>query len=461
MSADQVQAYVDFHCLADRAVRVATLPEKLDPNDMVIAGRGAELLELLQAAPAGELSKVARVEAALAAFKFTKAGDDQFAVGVRELAKALGVTVEHLRKKRTEAKAEDSKAKTRQAYDELLARLQATGTGIDGAKLLDDVLAFLRRFIAYPSTHAAHAHALWSAHTHAMEAWSSTPRIAFLSPEPGSGKSRALEVTELLVPRPVPSINVSVAYLFRAIADETGRATVLYDEIDTLFGSHKSDKNEEIRGLLNAGHRRHSTTGRCEKQGDRIVRVEFPAYAAVALAGLGSLPATIFDRSIAIRMRKRDRTEIVEPFRMRDESSAGHALRDQLAAWASVHEARLADARPELPAGIEDRNADVWEPLIAVADAAGGDWPTRARAAALSFLSGREENASLGVRLLADLRSIFAGRSAMHTDVILTTLNDDDFDGPWGEPAPGARPQRARVVAPAAPLRRQAAGREG
>jgi DNA polymerase I-like protein with 3'-5' exonuclease and polymerase domains len=435
VSADQVQAYIDFHCLANRAVRVATLPEELDPNDMVIAGRGAELLELLQAAPAGELSKVARVEAALAAFRFTKAGDDQFAVGVRELAKALGVTVEHLRKKRAEAKAEDTKAKARQAYDELLARLQAAGTGIDGEKLLDDVLAFLRRFIAYPSTHAAHAHALWNAHAHAMEAWSSTPRIAFLSPEPGSGKSRALEVTELLVPRPVPSINVSVAYLFRAIADETGRATVLYDEIDTLFGSHKSDKNEEIRGLLNAGHRRHSTTGRCEKQSDRIVRVEFPAYAAVALAGLGSLPATIFDRSIAIRMRKRDRAEIAEPFRMRDESSAGHALRDQLAAWASVHETRLADARPELPAGIEDRNADVWEPLIAVAvaDAAGGDWPTRARAAALSFLSGREESASLGVRLLADLRLIFANRSAMHTDTILTTLNDGDFDGPWGE----------------------------
>ena len=72
----------------------------------------------------------------------------------------------------------------------------------DGAKLLDDVHAFLGRFVAYPSEHAHVAHTLWIAHAHLMDVWDSTPRIAFLSPEPGSGKTRALEVTELLVPNP-------------------------------------------------------------------------------------------------------------------------------------------------------------------------------------------------------------------------------------------------------------------
>src|SRR6476646_4257702 len=115
----------------------------------------------------------------------------------------------------------------------------------DGAKLLNDVHAFLGRFVAYPSEHAQVAHSLWITHAHLMDAWESTPRIAFLSPEPASGKSRALEVTELLVPRPVCAVNVTPAYLFRKVGDEDGRPTVLYDEIDTVFGPKARDSNEE------------------------------------------------------------------------------------------------------------------------------------------------------------------------------------------------------------------------
>ena len=100
----------------------------------------------------------------------------------------------------------------------------------DGKELLNDVLAFYQRFVAFPSDHAAVACTLWAAHAHAMEAWDSTPRLAFLSPEPGSGKSRALEITELLVPRPIAAVNVTPAYLFRKVADPLGRPTILHDE---------------------------------------------------------------------------------------------------------------------------------------------------------------------------------------------------------------------------------------
>src|SRR5690606_16155993 len=102
------------------------------------------------------------------------------------------------------------------------------------------------------------AHALWIAHAHLMDVWDSTPRLAVLSPEPGSGKSRVLEVSELLVPRAVEAVNVTPAYLFRKVSAPDGRPTILYDEIDTVFGPKAKD-NEEIRGLLNAGHRKHST----------------------------------------------------------------------------------------------------------------------------------------------------------------------------------------------------------
>src|SRR5262250_2659388 len=114
--------------------------------------------------------------------------------------------------------------------------------------MLAQVYGFLSRFISFPSEYAHIAHALWCVHTHLMDKWESTPRIAFLSPEPASGKTRALEVAELLVPNPVEAINVSPAYLFRKVGSEDGPPTVLFDEIDTIFGP-KAKENEEIRGL--------------------------------------------------------------------------------------------------------------------------------------------------------------------------------------------------------------------
>jgi hypothetical protein len=133
-------------------------------------------------------------------------------------------------------------------------------------ELFHKVERFLARFVCYPSERAHVAHVLWVAHTHCMDAWESTPRIAFLSPEPASGKTRALEISELLVPNPVEAINVTPAYLFRKVGGEDGPPTILFDEIDTVFGP-KAKENEEIRGLLNAGHRRGAVAGRCVMRG--------------------------------------------------------------------------------------------------------------------------------------------------------------------------------------------------
>jgi len=119
-------------------------------------------------------------------------------------------------------------------------------------------------------------------------------------PEPGSGKSRALEVTEPPVPRPVHAVNTSPAYLFRKVSDPDGRPTVLYDEIDTVFGPKAKD-NEDIRGMLNAGHRKGAVAGRCVVRGKIIETEELPAYCAVALAGLDDLPDTLMSRSVVSR----------------------------------------------------------------------------------------------------------------------------------------------------------------
>lgn len=298
--------------------------------------------------------------------------------------------------------------------------------------LLHRLSAFLGRFVAYPSEHAQLAHTLWIVHTHLMDAWESTPRIAFLSPEPGSGKTRALEVTELLVPRPVEAVNVTPAYLFRKVDAKEGRPTILFDEIDTVFGP-KAKENEEIRGLLNAGHRVGAVAGRCVVKGKIVETEEIPAYCAVALAGLGGLPDTLLSRSIIVRMRRRAPEESVQPYRRRVYVGEGHDLRDEIAEWASTVVDTIGKGWPEMPDGIADRDADLWESLLAIADAFGGGWPERARVSAVSLvLESKAATPSLGVRLLADLRTVFGDRRAMSTVEILGALCRL-VESPWAD----------------------------
>ncbi|MET7716231.1 DUF3631 domain-containing protein [Streptomyces sp. NPDC005407] len=302
----------------------------------------------------------------------------------------------------------------------------------DGAALLNDVEAFHRRFNIFPTEAAYVAVALWDAHAHLLDCFDSTPRLAFLSPEPGSGKSRALEVVETLVPRPMVAVNASAAALFRSVSGPDGRPTILFDEIDTIFGPKAGD-NEELRGFINAGHRRKGVTYRCV--GDSQTVTPFPSYTAVAVAGLGSLPDTILDRSIIIRMRRRARNEKVEPFRARLHEEEGNALRDRLAAWAEQARGWVMGAWPEMPADVSDRPADVWESLLAIADAAGGDWPKRAReaCAALVKASRANDKGSLGVRLLTDLRDhVMVGIDRLPTIAVLDRLNSLD-DAPWAD----------------------------
>jgi hypothetical protein len=316
----------------------------------------------------------------------------------------------------------------------------------DGAALLDEVEAFHRRFNVFPAEAAYVAVTLWDAHAHLLDSFDSTPRLAFLSPEPGSGKSRALEIVETLVPHPMVAVNASAAALFRAVSGVDGRPTILFDEIDTVFGPKAGD-NEELRGFLNAGHRRTGVTYRCVGDGGNQTVQAFPSYTAVAVAGLGSLPDTILTRSVIIRMRRRARNETVEPFRARLHEAEGHKLRDRLARWAEQVGKQLTEAWPEMPDGVTDRPADVWEPLLAVADAAGGDWPKRARAACVDLVTASKANdkGSIGIRLLTDLRDhVFSGIDRLPTVAVLDRLCSLD-ESPWADMA--GRPLDSRGLA--------------
>jgi len=298
----------------------------------------------------------------------------------------------------------------------------------DGAGLLDDVEEFFGRFVAFPSPDALVAVVLWTAHAHSVDSAESSPRLALLSPEPGSGKTRTLEVLDLLVPAPLSSVSASPAAIFRSL--KLRRRCLLFDEVDAIFGRRgKDDGAEDLRALLNAGHRKGATIPRCVGQKHTVA--EFPVFAAVALAGLGDLPDTLMSRSIIIRMRRRLTSEVIEPYRRRLHEPAGVDLNVRLALWTDSIAGLIAGAWPVMPAGVTDRPADVWEPLLAIADAAGGDWPGRARAACVELVKVSESReASLGIRLLGDLRTVFGEEERLSTETILKALHAME-EAPW------------------------------
>jgi hypothetical protein len=304
---------------------------------------------------------------------------------------------------------------------------------LHAAQLLDDVSELLGRYVAFPNPEARAAVALWVAHAHAVQAFDSTPRLALLSPEKGSGKTRTLEVLALLVPEPMHTVNVSAAALYRVVAK--GQPTLLLDEADTYLGLTVAKQHEELRGLINAGHRRGAVVYRAEVAGKGVNVVEFPAFAACALAGIGDLPDTILDRAVVVAMKRRAPHEHVDHFRERLVQPVAEQLRDRLASWAELNLEQLRGLYPDMPDGIVDRPADVWEPLVAIADLAAGHWPHTAREAALLLNQARaERDPSLGVQLLSDCRRIFDERHVdrLTTEALLEALVALD-ESPWGD----------------------------
>ena len=307
------------------------------------------------------------------------------------------------------------------------------GTAGHGAALLDQLKAALARFVIMPREEALDSTVLWVAATHLQSCWQHAPRLAVVGPAKRCGKSRLLDVLTETVHDPVITVNSSAAAIFRSITEEP--PTLLVDEADTIFGSVKmAEKNEEMRGLLNAGHQRNRPVLRVV--GNDHKPHEFHTFAMAAIAGIGDLPDTIMDRSIVVRMRRRAEGERVSPYRTKRDSPALHELRALLAQWTATVADQALHLEPPLP--VEDRAADTWEPLVIVADLVGGPWPDRARTACTAMVAAEaeaEQDNPSNARILADLRRIFHARGEqeqLSTDEILFALNGDP-EAPWAE----------------------------
>jgi Protein of unknown function (DUF3631)/Domain of unknown function (DUF3854) len=353
-----------------------------------------------------------------------------------KLAKALGVHVDDLEQPEREAET--------QPPNEVILEPdpEPWEEEVDGDALLAGICGLIKRHIIVPESAIIIA-SVWAVLTYLTDEVDTLPNLALLSPDKRCGKTRFLDVLELLVRRPLGVSNISTASVFRVI-QQCGAPTLLIDEADTFM-----DGNEELRGVLNSGHtRRKAYVLRTNRDTGKVER--FSSWAPKAISRIGKLPETLKDRSIPIHMERKKKTETVSPLR---ETTAEEVavLRRKIQRWVNDHREQIRLARPEFPQYLYNRDLDNWLPLIAVAEAVGSAWKENLSRAIASMTSTDDsDDDSVRTVLLLNLRALFKERIMKHnvgvfeklchardillyhipTDEILEALNNDK-ETPW------------------------------
>lgn len=295
---------------------------------------------------------------------------------------------------------------------------------VDANKLLNDIVALIHHHIVLPDQTAIAA-ALWITFTWLINSVKVAPMAMITAPEKRCGKSQLLALFNKLCYRPISASNISPAAIYRSI--DLWSPTLLIDEADAFLRG-----NEDARGILNSGHTRDSAfvIRAVEFQGE-ILPKRFSTWGPKAIAGIGTQAATLMDRSITMQLRRKLPHEQAENIRYADEA-AFKAIKQKLYRMARDAAEAISKARPTPLETPNDRAQDNWEPLLAIADYAGGEWPTQARQAALILSCSMEDAPSMNVQLLADIKRLFDGNhlDRMTTDSMIAGLCNDE-EAPW------------------------------
>ena len=315
------------------------------------------------------------------------------------------------------------------------------------AVVLSALATAIRKHVIF-SAEAADVVALWAAHTWVYERFRHTPRLAITSPTKRCGKSTLLAILHIICRRPLKADSISTSGVFRVV-EALNPLTLLLDEVDAF-----AQDNEELRGVLNSGFEASGAVIRVVERDGQHEPVQFATFAPLVLAAIGTIPGTLADRAVPIRMERKSSADTVE--RLRDNgAAAGLALLARKLARGTADCAVALNTSPVIPGAMNDREGDISVPLLALADAAGGEWPERARRALLHLFGLRaatDEGAESGVLLLGDLMAVFAvdGAARLPSATICTKLAEMD-SRPWPEwknGKPMTAVQLARVLAP-------------
>jgi putative DNA primase/helicase len=314
--------------------------------------------------------------------------------------------------------------------------VEPSAESVDGAALLNNLRRVFRRYVVLPKG-ADIALPLWVLHAWTVDAGDISPLMMLVSPTKRCGKTSLLIMLYFLTPRSELSSNITASALFRYIEDV--RPTLLIDEADSFVKD-----NEELRGILNSGYTKAAAN--VIRNIDQKAR-RFSTWGPKAIATIGTLAETLQDRAVVVRLQRKPPGTTVERLHRRDNAEFA-ALRSQAARWAADNFDKLAYRDPKTP-DLNDRAADNWRPLLAIADLAGGTWPEEARRAAC-LLSGEEQDGAIGVELLRDIRSAFGPDDVIRSSDLVAKLTADP-ERPWAEwkhGGPLTQKQLAGLLAP-------------
>jgi hypothetical protein len=294
---------------------------------------------------------------------------------------------------------------------------------VDGTELLNELRQYFNRHAVTPK-HADIVLALWVLHTWFFERFDITPYLAITSPTRRCGKSLVLTILQWLCCRAKKNDSMSKAAIYRSV--EAERPTLVLDETSWVV-----DLKDERQGILCGGFERNGFVEVCEGESANITVRRYSTYCPKAFGIIGKLTPTLMDRSIEIAMQRKTRLDKVERLGRRDNADYAR-LRQQCLRWASDNREALATITPQAPEGLNDRALDIWEPLLAIAEHAGGEWRKLACDAAVTLSGGESAAEERSVELLHDIKTEFdrTGTATLTTKTLVAALCVDE-ERPW------------------------------
>lgn len=298
----------------------------------------------------------------------------------------------------------------------------------------------VREYVCLPSEADYAAVALWVIATHMSRHHAVYSRLIITAASKVCGKSRLGELVAILSSKGKVQSSPTAPVLFRQMnngwrGENSSPPTLFFDEMHNIWKSAKkgSETAMAIVDIVKEGSSRLGTVPRCS-QADQFGVIEYRVGGYLILACVGSMPDEVESRGIVIRMRKIGPNDApVSQWKARHHSKV-RVVRDALD--------KLFRDAPELPEIDEssiparDRDADIWEPLIQIADYAGGDWPKRAREACqlkVRAFHDDDNDKNFRFQLLCGISQMFAvhaGRKVVKGSDLVEYLSSDT-DAPW------------------------------
>ena len=221
--------------------------------------------------------------------------------------------------------------------------------------------------------------------------------------------------------------NITPSALNRII--ESNRPTLCIDEADRFLNN-----NAELNGVINAGHTRRTAVRIISDKNlaGKWEAKEFSLWGAQALAGIGDQSDTLMSRSIKIGLRRKYRTETVEPF-PHNFFEKSEPLRLAIEEWSAMNKDIPFQQNIHSPVGGSDRASDNWIPLFQIATTFGQIWIDKAKKAynKMEASNINNDDQSVGLELLSDIDRLIEG---LMDDVIPLRnllnklINDEDSD---------------------------------